>query len=157
MVVWKPTTTNTSSKTYVTLLLGLILPKHSRTKKIAFGNKHYGVRKEKSSFFGHNDVEKIWCSKSEAFLPKYKVPTLKYEDGLMFWGCFSWKGTGQLISIRGIMKSEDHIKILNENLPLLVQNLDQGQQFTFQQDNDPKQASKSVTAWLQKRLVLPWS
>ena len=32
----------------------------------------------------------------------------------MFWGCFSLGGTGQLIAIRGIMKSEDWIKILEK-------------------------------------------
>ncbi len=76
----------------------------------------------------------------------------------MFWGCFSSRGTGQLIAIRGIMKSEDYIKILDENLQLSVQNLDLSRQFTFQQDNDPKHTSKSVTVWLQKKkiTVLPW-
>ena len=41
----KPLFTN-----HVTLLLGLILPKHSWIKKIVFGNKYYGVMKEKLSF-----------------------------------------------------------------------------------------------------------
>ena len=36
---------------YVTLLLCLILPKHSWRKKIAFGNKYYEVIKQKLSFF----------------------------------------------------------------------------------------------------------
>ena len=60
----------------------------------------------------------------------------------MFWGSFSSRGTGQSIAIRGITKSEDYIKILNENLQLSVQTLDLGQWFTFQQDNHPQHTSK---------------
>ena len=35
---------------HVTLLFDLILPKRSRTKKITFGNKYYGVMKQKLSW-----------------------------------------------------------------------------------------------------------
>ena len=35
---------------------------------------------------------------------------------MTFLDCFSPKGTGQLIAIRGFKKSEDYIKILDENL-----------------------------------------
>ena len=66
--------------------------------------------------------------------------------------------TGQIITIREIIKSERYIKILDENLQLSVQNLDLGRQVTFQQDNDPTHMSKSVTEWLQKNKfkVLSW-
>ena len=51
------------------------------------------------------------------------------------------------------MKSEDYIKILDENLQLSAQNFDLGWWFTFQQNNDPKRTSKTVTAWLQKKIT----
>ena len=69
---------------------------------------------------------------------------------MMFWGCFSSRGIGQLIAI---MKSEDYLKILDENLQLSMQNVDLGQWLTFQQDNDPKDMSKSVTAGFQKNKI----
>ena len=47
------------------------------------------------------------------------------------FGCLNSKGTGQLIAIREIMKYEDYINLLDENLQLSVQNLDLGQWFTF--------------------------
>ena len=96
----------------------------------------------------------------EAFVSKNIMPTLKYGGSSMifFFGCFSSRGTGKLIPIRGIMKSKDYIKILDENVQLSVQNLELGQWFDFQQDNDPKHMSKSLTAWLQQKkiTVLPW-
>ena len=53
----------------------------------------------------------------EGFHPKNTVQTLKYGGGsMMFSGCFSSRGTGQLIAIRGIMKPENYIKIHDENL-----------------------------------------
>ena len=51
----------------------------------------------KIELFRHNDVQKIWRMKGEAFLPKNTVPTLKHGgSSMMFWGCFSSKGTEQL-------------------------------------------------------------
>ena len=52
----------------------------------------------------------------------------------MYWGGFSPRGTGQLIAKKEILKSEDDIKILDENLALFVQNLDLGGRFIFQED-----------------------
>ena len=49
------------------------------------------------------------------------------------------------------MKSEDYIKILDENTQLSAQNLDLGRRLAFQQDNDPKHF-RSVTVRHQKRL-----
>ena len=56
------------------------------------------------------------------------------------------------------MKSDDYIKILDENWQLLAQNFDPGRRFTFQQDHDFKDKSKSVTVRLQKNkmTVLSW-
>ena len=62
------------------------------------------------------------------------------------------------MAIKGIMKSEHYIRILNENLKLSAQNLGLGRRFILQQNNDPKHRSKSATAMLQrwKNNVLPW-
>ena len=61
---------------------------------------------------------------------------------MMFQDCFSSRRAVQLIGMRGIMKSKDYIKILNENIGLFAQNLKLSLLFTFQQDNDPKTSSK---------------
>ena len=79
------------------------------------------------------------------------MPTSKYGGLMMFSGCFSSRATEQLNLIRGIIKSNDYIKILEENLQLSMQNLHLSRGFTFLQDNDPKHTFKSVTAWLKKK------
>ena len=91
--------------------------------------------------------------KGEAFLPKNTVPTVKHGGGsLMFWGAFSSSGTGKLVAIKGIMKSEHYIRILDENLKVSAQNLGLGRCFIFQHDNDPKHRSKSVTSETEDEL-----
>ena len=53
---------------------------------------------------------------------------LKHGGALMILSvCFSSREMGQLIAIRGIMKSKDYTKNLNENLPLSEQNPDLSQ------------------------------
>ena len=59
-----------------------------------------------------------------------------------------------MIVIRGIMKSGDYIKILDENLLLSAQNLHLGRQFTFHKDNDPKHTSKLVTACRRTKITV---
>lgn len=102
----------------------------------------------KLELFGHRDVAFVWRKKGEAFKPKNTVPTVKHGGGsLMFWGCFSANGTGNLVKINGIMKQDQYIKILQENLKQSAEALNLGPNMTFQQDNDPKHTAKSVKKW----------
>ncbi|KAI4895415.1 hypothetical protein NFI96_013581, partial [Prochilodus magdalenae] len=49
--------------------------------------------------------------------PKNTVPTVQHGGGsIMFWGCFSSKGTGQLYCIDGRMNGVMYRKILGDNL-----------------------------------------
>ena len=92
--------------------------------------------------FGHNDVSIIWRKKGEAFNPKNTIPTVKHGGGnLMLWGGFSANGPGNLITVKGTVKKEQHIKILN-NIKQSAEKLGLGHQWTFQQDNDTKHREK---------------
>ena len=62
-------------KNHVRLLLGLILPKPSWTKKIDLGNKYYGVMKQKFSFFYLMIFRRFDTRK--AFLPKKHRTNIK--------------------------------------------------------------------------------
>ncbi|KAK3522985.1 hypothetical protein QTP86_010494 [Hemibagrus guttatus] len=134
----------------------------SHTKaRLAFANAHLDKEEDfwssvlwsdetKIVLFGHNDVAFIWRKKGEAFNPKNTIPTVKHGGGnLMFWGCFSAGGPGNLITVNSTMKKEQCIKILNNNnIRQSVEKLGLGHQWTFQHDNDPKHTAKVVKKWL---------
>ena len=70
---------------------------------------------------------------------------------MMFRGCFSSSGTGNLVAIDGIMRSDDYIRILDENLKLSALSLGLGRRWTFQRDNDPKHSSKATPGFKKIR------
>lgn len=51
------------------------------------------------------------------------------------------------------MKKEDYCKILEDNVKQSAANLDLGQQWIFQQDNNPKHTSKKAKKWFQDKDV----
>ena len=113
----------------------------------------------KLELFGHMDVEYVWRKKGEAYNPKNTVPTVKHGGGhIMLWGCFSSSGTGNLVRVQGIMKKEDYIQILDENLKESAEKLQLGPNWKYQQDNDPKHTAKLVKKWFKDNdvNVLEW-
>uniref|UniRef100_A0A3B1IFP7 Transposase Tc1-like domain-containing protein n=1 Tax=Astyanax mexicanus TaxID=7994 RepID=A0A3B1IFP7_ASTMX len=113
----------------------------------------------KIELFGHNTQQYVWRRKGEAFNPRNTMPTVKHGGGsIMLWGCFAASGTGSLQKVNGIMKKEDYLQILQENLKPSARRLGLGRSWVFQQDNDPKHTSKVVKEWLnQARIkVLEW-
>lgn len=58
--------------------------------------------------------------------------------------------TGNLVKVETfMMRKEQHIKILEENLKQAAENLNLEERWTYQQDNDPKQTAKEVKKWIQ--------
>ena len=113
----------------------------------------------KMELFGHRDVAFVWRKKCEAYNPKNTVPTIKHGGGsIMLWGCFSASGPGNLVKVDGIMKKEQYIKILEENIKQSTEKLHLGEHWTYQQDNDPKHTAKSVKKWFRDNDVdvLEW-
>src|SRR4029434_1485197 len=113
----------------------------------------------KIKLFGNKHQRWVWRRQKNSHTEKHLIPTVKYGGGsLMLWGCFSSKGPGHLVRIHGIMDSIKYQQILNENLKAPSSKLEMGRGWTFQQDNDPKQTSKSTQEWFTDRRikVLPW-
>ena len=79
------------------------------------------------------------------------VPTMKHGGGsVMVWGCFGGERSGDLVRVNGIMKKEHYHSILSRHairsgLRVI------GKKFEFQQDNDPKHASKLCQNYLQTK------
>jgi len=68
-------------------------------------------------------------------------------------------GVGPLVLIDGIMRKEQYLKILQENLGGVIGNMGlAAEKCIFQQDNDPKHTSHLVKNWLlnQKLQTMKW-
>jgi hypothetical protein len=55
----------------------------------------------------------------------------------MLWGCFAAGGTDALQKIDGIVRGENYVDILKQNLKTSVRKLKLGRKWVFQMDNDP--------------------
>uniref|UniRef100_A0A674MQF4 Transposase Tc1-like domain-containing protein n=1 Tax=Takifugu rubripes TaxID=31033 RepID=A0A674MQF4_TAKRU len=96
----------------------------------------------KIELFGLNSTRHVWRKKNAAYDPRNTVPTVKHGGGnIMFWGCFSAKGTGLL-----------H-RITKDNLLPSARKLKMGRGWVFQHDNDPKHTAKATKEWLKKNHI----
>jgi len=86
--------------------------------------------------------------------------TVKHGGGsIMVWGCICKNGVGPLVLIDGIMRKEQYLKILQENLGGVIGKMGlAAEKCIFQQDNDPKHTSHLVKNWLlnQKFQTMKW-
>ncbi|KAG2457186.1 TCB1 transposase, partial [Polypterus senegalus] len=114
----------------------------------------------KIELFGVNVRCHVWRKPGTAHHQANTIPTVKHGGGSssMLWGSFSVAGTGRLVRIKGKMTAAMYRDILDENLLQSALDLGLGQQFIFQQDNDPKHTAKISKEWLQDNSVnvLEW-
>ena len=58
-----------------------------------------------------------WKKRGDSLNPNYINKTFKYNGGsVMFWGCFSKKGLGNIVIVDGIMDRFKYVEILTNNL-----------------------------------------
>lgn len=78
----------------------------------------------------------------------------------MLWGCFSANGPGNLVKVEGIIRKEQYIKILKENLKQAAENLNLGDYWTYSQSGKemvPVQSSGVYLPTLCKANWTRWS
>uniref|UniRef100_A0A6I8RG85 Uncharacterized protein n=1 Tax=Xenopus tropicalis TaxID=8364 RepID=A0A6I8RG85_XENTR len=108
----------------------------------------------KIELFGINSTRCVWRKKNAAYDPQNTIPTVKHGGGnILLWGCFSAKGTGQLIRINGKMDGAMYREILNDNLLPSARKLKMGRGWVFQHDNAPKHTAKATKEWLKKKHI----
>uniref|UniRef100_A0A915DXW8 Tc1-like transposase DDE domain-containing protein n=1 Tax=Ditylenchus dipsaci TaxID=166011 RepID=A0A915DXW8_9BILA len=112
----------------------------------------------KYNLFSSDGIRYVRRSPNQKKNPKCQVPTVKHGGGsVMVWGSFSRDGMGPLNRIEEIMKAVNYKKILEEQM-LPDARIRLAEYWIFQQDNDPKHASKLVKKFLSDNNVdvLKW-
>jgi transposase len=101
---------------------------------------------------------RCWRKWGEGHNPKNTKGTVKHDEKINVWGCFSFDGVGHLFKINGIMVKEDYKSILQRHMIPSAQMLFEEKEWIFQQDNDPKHTAKINKRYLENKKinVLPW-
>ena len=97
--------------------------------------------------------------KNTAFKEKHLLPTVKFGGGsIMLWACEAIAGTGNLVNVEGCVDSTQYQQTLENNVQEYVTKLKLRGSWVFQQENDPKNCSKSTKAFMQwnKYNLLEW-
>uniref|UniRef100_A0AAY5KGD4 Tc1-like transposase DDE domain-containing protein n=1 Tax=Esox lucius TaxID=8010 RepID=A0AAY5KGD4_ESOLU len=107
----------------------------------------------KIELYGHNHKRYVWRRVNKAYSEKNTIPTVKHGGGsLMFWGCVSSKGMGNLVKL---MACYQHT---GRQFAFFCTKLLMGRSWTFHHDNDIKHKAKLTLQWLQQKKVkvLEW-
>ncbi|GFW24664.1 transposable element Tcb1 transposase [Trichonephila clavipes] len=131
-----------------------------RQKRLDFANEHVNkppqfwekvLFSDESKFciFGIKGRKLVWRKQGTALEKENLVPTVKYGGGgVMVWGCMAANGVGRRTFIDSTLNHMGFINILKENLKQGEQDLNLGDDFWFQEDNDPKHTAHNVKLWL---------
>ena len=72
----------------------------------------------------------------------------------MVWGCMGWEGVGVLSEVEGNMDRFQYVDILSHGIPESREKLGlDGEEFLFQQDNDPKHTSDHAGNWFEENEI----
>ncbi len=89
---------------------------------------------------------KVWCEPGEELNPDCIAVTVKHSPSRMFWGCFSWRGFGPIVLLKGSVTGQTHAEIIYDYVvPTLDEHFPCGNGI-FQEDNAPSYYSKTAMA-----------
>lgn len=130
----------------------------NRVKRLQFAKNHQHWKTKdwakvlwsdetKFEFFALRKQVRVRRRKGEAFKKNCLQGTVKHGGGsLMVWGAMASGGVGTLVKIDYILTGATYKQILVENLKSSFETAldDPGNDYFFQQDNDPKHTSKVI-------------
>lgn len=139
-----------------------LLRQQNKIKRLAWAKNHKNWTEDqwkqvlfsdesKFEIFGSNRRQYVRRKVGERMISACIQPTVKHGGGsIMVWGCFGGNAVGDLVKIDGIMDSKVYHNILVRHvIPSGIRLI--GQEFTFQQDNDPKHTSKLCKNYAAKK------
>lgn len=111
---------------------------------------HFFVQGQRSLYVRKSVNEKL----SAAHIDQ----TVKHPLKVMFWGCFSYKGTGSLVPIKGMMNSQKYKDLLENKLEAELRKVNANGQAVFQQDSAPCHVSKKMMKYFKDKKIscLQW-
>lgn len=114
----------------------------------------------KFNIFGSDGKLRVWRKSNAELQSTNLTATVKHGGGsVLVWGCFSSFGVGKLVFIDRIMDHKAYIDILKNNLKDSANIIGLGDDYIFQQDNDPKHTAYNTRMWLlynvPKRFATP--
>lgn len=94
--------------------------------------------------------------RGEEFLPECTQKTVKGNEGIMVWGCFSKSGIGELCLIpKGqTVNAAKYRDILSNSLLPSLESLHRNGEYVFQQDNAPCHTARTVWTWFEDNNVV---
>lgn len=101
--------------------------------------------------YGNDAGIKLWMEDSEKLHDECVIPTEKFNEGVMFWGCFSARGVGRVLPVEGNLNSQGYIDLLESRLLPTIQDqfAHNKQSVQFIQDNASCHKSRIVMNWLR--------
>ncbi len=95
----------------------------------------------------------VWRKSGERLNDRCIQSTVKFGGGsLMFWGCFSGNGLGNLVLVEQNLNSVKYIELLSTNLHPSADKMSLNE-YLFQQDNAACHASRLTTSFLRENNI----
>lgn len=118
-------------------------------KENEFWDKVLFSDESKYNIFKCDGRVRVWRRPNTEFDPSNVQQTVKHGGGgVLVWGCMASAGVGELVFIDSIMDKHIYLDILKNNLAKSAEKLKLGNDWYFQQDNDPKHTAYTVRQWI---------
>lgn len=146
-------------KTYSVRKIPYITPKNKK-RRLQFAKDYVNkplsfwqrvIWTDESSFEFHGSPKKMFVRLPQTIRNKFApiTETVRHGGGtVMFWGCISAYGCGELVPVDGMMNQQKYLSILNDHAFASGDKLI-GESFILQQDNAPCHKGRLVTSFLR--------
>jgi transposase len=110
----------------------------------------------------NNGKRRVWKFSNEGFHESHYTGTVKHDQKINVWGCFSYTGVGRIKLVNGLMDGKQYVSILRTSMLPSARELfdidDIDEDWIFQQDNDPKHTSAIASDFFdnQQINVMEW-
>ena len=146
-------------KTYVIRKVMDITP-NNQAKRLAFAREHINkpiefwhnvLWTDESSFQFQGSFGRKYMHLPSTLKSKARQPLNRFGGGsVMFWGCISFNGFGELVPLNGTLNQSGYIDVLNNHAFPSANRLFPNNYWILQQDNAPCHKGWLVTKFLKE-------